>query len=111
MKKKTGGYSIYKKNDVELKKYKGKKIYSIKVKTNKGDNLIKIQDNKIAIKIDVERSEKFVIEGFINLLKKNKIYMQIEIFDQLKEDIHKVLQEYNFKFINKIGKDYYYKNY
>ena len=109
--KKTGGYSIYKKNDVELKKYKGKKIYNIKVKTNKGDNLIKIQDNKIAIKIDVERSEKFVIEGFSNLLKKNKIYMQIEIFDQLKEDIHKVLQEHNFKFINKIGKDYYYKNY
>jgi FkbM family methyltransferase len=109
--KKTGGYSIYKKNDVELKKYEEKKIYNTEVKTNKGDNLIKIKDSKIAIKIDVERSEKCVIEGFNNLFHKNKIYMQIEIFDQMKEDIHKLLSKYNFKFINKIGKDYYYKNY
>ena len=109
-KKKTGGYSIFNKDDIELKKYNNK-IHKTAVFTNKGDDLIKIVNKKIAMKIDVERHEKNVLEGLKDLISKNKIYLQIEIFNHLKEDIHIFLTKYNFKYLNKIGKDFFYKNY
>ena len=66
---------------------------------------------KIAIKIDVERSEKYVLLGFEELILNNKIFLQIEIFDQLEKEVNKFLIKYNFKFLNKNGRDYFYKNY
>ena len=82
-KKKTGGYSIFDENDVELKKYDKEKIYETPVFTDKGDNILRIENKKIAIKIDVERHEKLVLEGLKELITKNKIFLQIEIFDHL----------------------------
>ena len=72
---------------------------------------MKIIDKKIAIKIDVERHEKKVLEGLKDLISKNKIYLQIEIFTHLQNDIDSFLKKYNFKYLNKIGKDFFYKNY
>ena len=109
-KKKTGGYSIFNKDDIELKKYNNK-IYKTTVFTDKGDDILKIVDKKIAIKIDVERHEKNVLEGLIDLISKNKIYLQIEIFSHLQKDIDSFLKKYNFKYLHKIGKDFFYKNY
>jgi len=110
-KKKTGGYSIFNDNDVELKKYNENKIYKTSVFTDKGDNILKIENKKIAVKIDVERHERLVLEGLKELLKKNKIFLQIEIFDHMYHDIDSFLTKYNFKYLNKEGKNFFYKNY
>ena len=63
------------------------------------------------MKIDVERHEKNVLEGFNDLISRNKIFLQIEIFNHLLIDIKRFLEKNNFKYLNKIGKDYFYKNY
>ena len=63
------------------------------------------------MKIDVERHENLVLEGLKELITKNEIFLQIEIFDHLHHDINSLLTKYNFKYLNKEGKDFFYKNY
>jgi FkbM family methyltransferase len=46
-----------------------------------GDKVLKFRKKKIAIKIDVEGYENKVLIGIKNLLKNNKILLQIEIFN------------------------------
>ena len=63
------------------------------------------------IKIDVERHESKVLDGMKLLLKNNKIFLQIEIHNELKDKILSKLDFLEFKFIQSIGIDYYFKNY
>ena len=81
-KNKTGGFSIFDKNDLELKKYNSDNIYKENTFCDKIDNLVDIQNQKIAIKIDVERHEKFVLLGGEKLIKNNIIILLVEIFEE-----------------------------
>ncbi len=110
-KKKTGGFSIYDNNDDEIIKYNRNRIYELECESDLGDSLLNIKDKKIAIKIDVERHEKKVLEGIRKLLDNNKIILQIEIFNQKKNDILKYLNKMKFIHFNTIEKDYYFKNF
>ena len=78
-----------------------------------GDKILKFRKEKIVIKIDVEGYENKVLLGIKNLLKNNKILLQIEIFDYNFKKINKFLLEKRFKLINKFNKtsDYFYINY
>lgn len=78
-----------------------------------GDRFLKFKKKKIFIKIDVEGYEKNVILGIKNLLKKNKTFIQIEIFKKNFNKINLLLKKYNFVLVNKIKRtsDYFYKNY
>jgi FkbM family methyltransferase len=82
-------------------------------KTLKGDGVLKFKKKKIVVKIDVEGYENKVLLGIKNLLKNNKILLQIEIFDDNFKKINKFLLEKRFKLINKFNKtsDYFYINY
>jgi FkbM family methyltransferase len=82
-------------------------------KSMKGDGVIKYKKKKIVIKIDVEGYEDKVLLGIKNLLKNNKILLQIEIFDDNFKKINRFLLEKRFKLINKFNKtsDYFYINY
>ena len=71
----------------------------------KGDQLIRLIKKKIYIKIDVEGHEQFVIDGLLKLIKKNNIFLQIEIFDHNKKIIFRKLKSLNFKIICKIVND------
>ena len=53
---------------------------------------IKIKNDKIAIKIDVERHEQNVLEGMREILKNNTVILQVEIFDDRKDKILKYLK-------------------
>lgn len=110
-KDKTGGFSIYNKTDEELRLYKLNKLHKKKVSCELLDSLLSFKDKKISIKIDVERHEKNVIDGAKNLLKKNNVLIQVEIFESRKDEIIKILGKMNYKLINKIDKDYYFINY
>ena len=109
--KKTGGFSIYDNNDDEIKKYDSSRIYELECESDIGDKLLNIKNKKIAIKIDVERHEKKVLKGIRNLLGSNDIILQIEIFNQKKDEILKYLNEIKFIHFNTIEKDYYFKNF
>ena len=81
-------------------------------KSMKGDGVLKFKKKKIVIKIDVEGYENKVLFGIKNLLKNNKILLQIEIFDNNFKKINKLLLNQNFQLINKFHKtsDYFYIN-
>ena len=81
-------------------------------KSMKGDEVLKFKKKKIVIKIDVEGYENKVLLGIKNLLKNNKILLQIEIFNNNFKKINKLLLKQNFKLINKFHKtsDYFYIN-
>ena len=110
-KNKTGGFSIYNKNDEEIKKYDEGKTYKIDSKSDLGDNLIHLKNEKIAIKIDVERHEKNVLDGMRNILNNNKVIMQIELFEERKKEIFEYLKKNNYIHFYAIKKDYYFKNF
>ena len=110
-KNKTGGFSIYDSNDEELKKYNEEKIFKIESKSDLGDNLMNFKDEKIAIKIDVERHEKNVLDGMPNILNKNKVIIQIELFEERKKEIFEHLKKNNYIHFHTIKKDYYFKNF
>ena len=110
-KNKTGGFSIYDSNDEELGKYNEKKIFKIESKSDLGDNLLKFENQKIAIKIDVERHEKNVLEGMANILNNNKTIIQIELFDERKKEILDHMKKNNYMHFHTIKRDYYFKNF
>lgn len=110
-KEKSGGYTIYDPKDEELEKYDIRKINKEQCISKIGDNIIKIKNEKVAIKIDVERHELNVLDGLNNLLKENDIILQIELFEDRRDNIIKYLEEHNFKHINTIKKDFYFKNF
>ena len=110
-KNKTGGYSIYNANDEELKKYNEKNTFKIESKCNLADNLMVFNNEKIAIKIDVERHEKKVLDGMTNILNNNKNIIQIELFDERKKEIFERLKKNNYIHFHTIKKDYYFKNF
>ena len=90
----------------------------IKITQICGDDLIKDTGNVIAIKIDVEGFELSVLKGIQNLIKNNKVFLQIEIFDQELSETSKFLEAHNFKLIEKgtfthqdTVKDYFYINF
>jgi FkbM family methyltransferase len=108
---KTGGFTIFNIQDEALKKYKSHQIHYEHSKANLGDNLLNFKQKKIAIKIDVERHEEQVIMGITKLLKNNKIIIQIEIFDERKEKIFKLMNDRKYHLFNSIEKDYFFTNF
>ena len=132
---KMGGSSVLNENDYEFKKYnlnphldknhikthynksfkdykKSKdNFYYENINSKKFDNIIDVVDKNLLIKIDVERHEIFVLKGAEKILNNNKIFLQIEIFPELFDEINNFLLNRNFKLINNIGWDYYFKNY
>ena len=90
----------------------------MKISQMRGDDLINDIDSIIAIKIDVEGFELSVLQGFENLIKNNKIFLQIEIFDEKLSETSNFLEDFNFKLIEKgtfthqdTVKDYFYINF
>lgn len=110
-KNKTGGYSIYDVNDREINNYNPKKINKIKTNSKIGDNILKIRDKKIAVKIDVERHELKVLEGLNEFFKNNKIILQIELFEERQTQMITYLSEKKYQKINNIGRDFYFQNF
>jgi hypothetical protein len=82
-------------------------------KSIRGDKILKLQKKKVVLKIDVEGYESKVLLGMKNLLKNNKILLQIEIFDNNFKKVNKLLEKNKFKFVSKFKKtsDYFYINY
>ena len=74
---------------------------NIKIKYQIGDDLIKIKNEHIAIKIDTEGHELFVLHGIKNLLAYNKVFLQVEIFPQNTTVVTQFLNNLGFQLITK----------
>ena len=107
-KDKMGGSAIFDKNDTELKKYKKENIISEKIFIKKLDDIIHIDNEKILIKIDVERHEKKVLEGMSKLIQQNNIIMQIEVGNEQKDEVFKLLNKFKLNWINTIRHDHFF---
>ena len=110
-KNKTGGFSVYDEKDQEIKRYDASKITYEFSFSERLDNIYKIKNEKIALKIDVERHEKYVIMGAEKIFNNNKVILQIEIFDQQKQEVESMLNKMNFYFIKSNEKDNFYSNF
>lgn len=89
----------------------GHKIFHADFKI--GDEILKLSNQKIAIKIDVEGHELSVLKGFFKLLSNNRCIIQIEIFDKNFIDVDKFLKENKFSKIINVSQNsnYFYGNF
>ena len=105
----TGGFGVVTKSD-NLSNFHTEKAFF-----KKGDNVLKMVNKKIILKIDTEGHEEFVLRGLSKFLKKNKVFLQIEIYNKNLIKINKLLKTFKFVKVNSFcsdGKiDYYFKNY
>ena len=78
-----------------------------------GDDYVKLTDEKISIKIDVEGHEFNVLKGIQNTIKKNQCILQIEIFKKNFEDVNNFLISLGYENFYEVKNrsNYFYKNF
>ena len=89
----TGGSSVS--NPIEEE---GHELFQADFKI--GDEILKLNNQKLAIKIDVERHELSVLKGLINLINNNDCLIQIEIFEKNFKEVDQFLKENKFSHKN-----------
>ena len=100
----TPNYSLYDKN------YKNIIISDM----NKLDNLVKIRNKTLYLKVDVERHEYFFLMGAKKIIKNNNIILQIEISKRNKKRVFVFLKKtgFNLLYVDKEkGEDYIFSNF
>jgi FkbM family methyltransferase len=95
----TSGFAVSKNN---------KKGESVLIK--KGDDVLKFKNKTLAIKIDVEGFEFFVLNGLKNTLINNWCVLQIEIWEKNNEDVQRFLKLLNYEMMCSIDGDTYFSN-
>ena len=75
------------------------------------DEFASWQNENIFIKLDVEGHEQSALKGMEDLLQKNKITLQIEVFETPEESAScQLLASIGYKLIHKIDDDLYFTN-
>ena len=101
---KNGSSYLISKQRFNISQSGGAKISDIgktKIKNKIGDDILKINNKSIAIKIDTEGHEFEVLQGIQKLLNNNKIFLQIEIFPENTQRVLSFLEKLNFKLLKK----------
>jgi FkbM family methyltransferase len=85
------------------------------VEFQRGDNLFTSTNQMWGLKIDVEGHELNTLKGMGSFLLSNKVFIQIEIFDENFEKVNDYLSKKNFSVISQIEDssktDYFYSNF
>ena len=102
----TGGTSVINKNS-------DTKNFTFYANFKVGDDYIKLIDEKISIKIDVEGHELNVLKGIQNTIKKNHCILQIEIFRNNFNNVNNFLSSLGYKIFYDVKNrsNYFYKNF
>ena len=98
----SGGFGVVNKGD------NLKNLHTEYAIFKKADNVFKIRNKKICLKIDVEGHEIYALEGLKDIFKNNIIFLQIEILPLNYNKVKKKLLKFGFKKINQIKADYYF---
>jgi len=75
------------------------------------DDIYKFRGKTIFIKMDIEEHEFFAINGMKKLIGNNRIFMQMECFDQNFPKTSKLLESLGMRLCHEIGPDRYFKNF
>lgn len=86
------------------------KFEEVIVQTKRLDEISKIENQTLAIKIDVEGHELMVLEGMPSILKNNICLLQIECYPESTAITEKFLQGLGYSLITTINADRYYSN-
>lgn len=72
------------------------------------DDILKLKNQVIGVKIDVEGHELNVLSGMVELLKNNSCILQIESFDDVLPSLLSKLSKNGYKKVASIDYDYYF---
>ncbi|MCF6198875.1 MAG: FkbM family methyltransferase [Hyphomicrobiaceae bacterium] len=75
------------------------------------DDYLKPSHDILALKIDVEEHELQVFDGMLDIIKKNKIFLQLEIFEENRSKMLPYLEDKGFKCVKTIVFDNYFTNF
>jgi len=98
----SGGFGVVNKGD------NLKNLHTEYAMFKKADDIFKIRNKKICLKIDVEGHEIYALDGLKNIFKNNIIFLQIEIFPLNYNKVKKKLYKFGFRRTNQINADYYF---
>ena len=84
---------------------------NIKISVKKCDEIIQFHNQNICIKCDVEGHELEAFKGMEKLLKDNRCFLQIEIWEDNYKELNQYLIDSGYKFTKKIIGEYYYQNF
>ena len=74
------------------------------------DRSFQVRDSLIFIKIDVEGHELEVMEGMSELIRLNKVFLQIECYPDKINALSKMLEKQDFHQLTNIDNDHYFTN-
>jgi FkbM family methyltransferase len=102
----TGGASIINEN-LNIKNFTFFADFKV------GDDYLKLSDEKILIKIDVEGHELNVLKGIQNIIEKNQCILQIEIFEKNFKKVNNFLLSFGYANFYEVKSrlNYFYKNF
>ena len=75
------------------------------------DDFYDFKDKCLFMKIDIEGHELSALKGMDRLLKNNKVFMQLECFDENLPSTLPVMEELGFAMVNEMGWDRYFTNF
>ena len=104
----TGGSGV-----TDSNKTKTNNIEIFEAEFKIGDDILKYNNKSLAIKIDVEGHEIYVLKGIEKLLKLNKCILQIEIFDKNFHIVNSYLTKNGYINVDKVNdrSNYFYSNF
>ena len=83
---------------------------NVKISLLVGDEVLKLKNKVITIKIDVEGFELNVLKGIKKLLQNNKCLVQVEIWKINFQKVHKFLNNLNYQKMKTIDGDTFFLN-
>jgi len=102
------------KNDTDKLQNRGTSKLStegdVSVTVKKFDDIFTLKDQKIAFKIDIEGNELEALAGMQKCLQHNRCILQIEAFNNTKDEVIQEMKNTGYDLIHSIGSDYYFSN-
>lgn len=83
----------------------------VSVQVKQLDDILSVNGQKIALKIDIEGNELEALKGMQNCLKNNHCILQIEAFKNTKDLVMQQMKMNNYNLLHTIGNDYYFSNF
>jgi FkbM family methyltransferase len=74
------------------------------------DSFLDMRDRSLIIKIDVEGHEQHVLQGMEEILRNNRVLMQIEIYEQQQAVTFAILDRIGLRRLHQIEHDFYFTN-
>lgn len=74
------------------------------------DDHLEFSGSKLLVKMDVENHERFALKGMERLLRENRVFMQVEIFEDNFTVVDALLRAAGLHQVNRIRSNYYYSN-